>query len=433
MIGFLVSGVLALLAYTSLTVLRGRYRPWERRLIGHALLAHFVGVGALLSVYLFYYGGGDLTGYHRSGVIIANHLSTDFGNVAPRLLDLLLGVGGTELAPHGAGGSTGSMHAVAGILAFVFGDSILASSMVIATAAFWGKLAIYSVFRRELSVEYHRATLIGCLLVPSAVFWCGSLLKEAVAMSFLGALIWGGYTLVTGRQKMIGGFCFVLGVVGCHLIKGYLLVPAAVAAMVWLYVRRAKQSKASAVKPLYLLGAAAAILGLLLLIGNLTPRYDVFRAEKQLAQEAATMGKSEGGSNYSLVDSSGSASSVSMLLVAPWAVLTALLRPAIIEARNPLSFVNGLETLVLTLMLIRVLRRRPLRQTLAVIRNSPTLSFCAVFTLLLALGVGFATTNMGTLSRYRMPLVPFFVVLLGVLGTRAPRQASVKNKARRGC
>jgi hypothetical protein len=40
--------------------------------------------------------------------------------------------------------------------------------------------------------------------------------------------------------------------------------------------------------------------------------------------------------------------------------------------------------------------------------------FCTVFVLALALGTGLATTNMGTLSRYRAPMEPFFFILIMV-------------------
>tara|TARA_R110002096_G_scaffold16898_2_gene57721 strand:+ start:57654 stop:58925 length:1272 start_codon:yes stop_codon:yes gene_type:complete len=419
--------MVAIFAFALMKPATRGYRGWEKRLISYALLAHFAGALALLAVYLYYYGNGDLVRYHRLGGIIAAHLSTDFGNVAPEVLALLLGTGGEGLATHGAGTSTGSMEAVAAILSFLLGDSILASSILIASGAFFGKLSIYSVLRRELSVEFHRPALIGALLVPSAVFWSGSLLKESVVMSFLGALVWGGYMLSTGRKRTIGAIALTVGVIGCALFKGYLLVPAAVAGMVWLYVRRSNKSKNVAAKPIYVLGATAAAFGLLLLIGNFNPRYDVFRAEQQLVHEAETMGGSDGGSNYTLLDTSGPTSTARLLLTAPWAVFTALLRPAIIEARNPLSLVNGLETLVLTIMLIRVIRRRGFWASVSVIRKSPILAFCAVFTLLLAIGVGFATTNMGTLSRYRMPLVPFFAVLLGVLGTTKQQRSPVPS------
>ena len=52
------------------------------------------------------------------------------------------------------------------------------------------------------------------------------------------------------------------------------------------------------------------------------------------------------------------------------------------------------------------------------------LTFCAVFVLTFAVAVGLSTLNLGTLSRYRIPMMPFFTVLLFVLGQQAKREAA---------
>jgi hypothetical protein len=51
-----------------------------------------------------------------------------------------------------------------------------------------------------------------------------------------------------------------------------------------------------------------------------------------------------------------------------------------------------------------------------------------VFVITCAVAVGIATTNIGTLSRYRVPLMPLYVLLVAVLGYR--RSASSKPSAR---
>ena len=103
------------------------------------------------------------------------------------------------------------------------------------------------------------------------------------------------------------------------------------------------------------------------------------------------------------------------LLLAPFALLTALFRPLIFEARNAVQLASALEATVLLVLFLRSWRRTSLRQLAAYITASPTLLFCTVFTLALAVGTGLSTTNMGTLSRYRAPMMPFFFTLLLVL------------------
>jgi hypothetical protein len=74
--------------------------------------------------------------------------------------------------------------------------------------------------------------------------------------------------------------------------------------------------------------------------------------------------------------------------------------------------VNALETTAILGLAIMAVYRNGLRGLLRRVSHAPLLMFCAVFVFGLALGVGLATTNLGTLSRYRVPFMPFFAILL---------------------
>jgi branched-subunit amino acid transport protein len=104
------------------------------------------------------------------------------------------------------------------------------------------------------------------------------------------------------------------------------------------------------------------------------------------------------------------------LAYAPVALLTSLFRPSILEARNLLMLANAVETTVLTLLFARILFKRSLRNVRRQIMDEPFLVFCLVFVIAFGIAVGLTSTNLGTLSRYRSPIVPFFAVLLLVLG-----------------
>jgi hypothetical protein len=59
--------------------------------------------------------------------------------------------------------------------------------------------------------------------------------------------------------------------------------------------------------------------------------------------------------------------------------------------------------------------------------RNPLLRFALCFTVLFGTGVGLATTNMGTLSRYRIPLMPLFGPIIFYLYNRAqsPRRLAL--------
>ena len=92
------------------------------------------------------------------------------------------------------------------------------------------------------------------------------------------------------------------------------------------------------------------------------------------------------------------------------------------EARGITAFLGALENLLLFLLSIRALlqflrtgaRFGPLLQ-------EPLLPTCLVFVILFGVGIGVSTPNLGTLSRYRIPLIPFFAALFLIMESHTLR------------
>jgi hypothetical protein len=164
------------------------------------------------------------------------------------------------------------------------------------------------------------------------------------------------------------------------------------------------------------LGSALAVGGIVLL-GQQFPEYAADRFSTR-AYEMQQIGRGiRGGSNFVL---SGEVPTTlgGQLVYAPIALLAALFRPAIFEVSNLLMLANALETTVLTLLFGRILFTRNIGKVWRQIADDPFLVFCVVFVLAFGIAVGLTSTNLGTLSRYRSPLLPFFAMTLLVLGTR---------------
>src|SRR5208283_5267449 len=100
---------------------------------------------------------------------------------------------------------------------------------------------------------------------------------------------------------------------------------------------------------------------------------------------------------------------------APLAVVNAFFRPVVFEARNGPMLGAALENTILTIALLQILFGRTRAVVLKTIGRSPLLFAAIVFCGAFGLGVGLATANLGTLSRYRMPMMPFYVTTLLVL------------------
>ena len=102
-----------------------------------------------------------------------------------------------------------------------------------------------------------------------------------------------------------------------------------------------------------------------------------------------------------------------MLELAPQAIITALFRPYLWEVINPLMLLSSIESLALLLLTIYVMWKA--RWKLFSYVDHPDVLFCLVFALVFAFAVGVSTFNFGTLSRYKIPMMPFYLLSLGII------------------
>lgn len=370
-------------------------------------------LGGLAQVLLTrnYFGGGDMFLYALEGEWIAEAVSQNPGRFLPEVLALAFQRDANLPMPIiGVGSSTGSMAALSGLLHLATGGSLHGTIAIVAMSAYLGKLALYQTIRERMP-ERDGGLLIACLLLPSAMFWSAGLLKEAIAIGPLCLIV---ALLIQARgwwswKTVLAVACAV----PVALTKPYILMALLVAAAAMFYIRRASRRGAVTIRPVYLLLGAALAVGGLVLLGRLFPEYAVDSLAENLSRQQTVGQRVTGGSTYSIA--TGEQRSITgQLAFAPVAIVTALFRPFAFEFHNAPSFIAAVEMTLITLLAVRALVKRSWRGLLGQVLNSPILAFCVVFTLAFGLGVGLGTTNMGTLSRYRMPLMPFWATLLVV-------------------
>lgn len=401
-----------------------RFAPDERQLLWWSFVAHQVAALANIWITKFYYGYGDMMSYYRFGLVAADRLRADFWAMAPRLFGLILHR--TDPIPiplETFGTSTGSMQGVAAFSMYVFFDSLHATCALIAVAAFVSKVLLYLIVREEIPDIPRRPLLVACTLLPSALFWSCSLLKEPIAMIGLLVAIYGWHQFVNGRRRLLAATMVGVGCFDVILIKGYIFPALGIAAGVWHLARRLREQRGDIVfKAGHVVIVGVAAVALVAATGALLPQFGADVLSDQLAGLQSVGASIEGGSNYSLGLSAGSPASQAVL--APLGLLTALFRPLLLEVNAPIVLASALEMTLFLVGAVLVLLRRGILSSFSELIRRPFLSFCAMFVLIFGTCVGLATTNMGTLARYRMPLTPFFAVLLLALIARAPARVA---------
>jgi hypothetical protein len=100
---------------------------------------------------------------------------------------------------------------------------------------------------------------------------------------------------------------------------------------------------------------------------------------------------------------------MSMIINSPWAMISGLFRPFPGEGQGVLEFAASVENLFLLLLVVSaVIKFRKMFVPPWPVIALAALSYCVVLCVFLAL----SSPNLGTLSRYRIGFLPFFVFLV---------------------
>lgn len=392
----------------------------EGRLLTTSFALHVASGFAQVVLVLYYFpGGGDMLGYFRDGAALASLLRADFFEFAPRL-GLAFLQQDVQLPYEIYGGaSTGSMSAASAFFLFLTGESLYAAVQLVGVGAYVSQVLLFRALRDGVPREQRDALMVGLLLLPSAVFWSSALLKEPLVFCALGPLILSLQWLASGHRRIVAVLLGAPAATTIAVIKPYVLIGLSVAGAIY-YLSMRFRSRAVALRPFAIITAAGLSLGGLTLASRFFAKADNDNTAASLAAQRRVGYDIEGGSNYYL-DRPSSDEDVANrslgqeLALAPFALVTAFYRPFLFEARNAVQLVNALEATALLVISVQLVRRRKWRVLFAEIRGSPVLAFCATFAIVLAVGTGLATSNLGTLSRYRAPMMPFFFALLMVL------------------
>lgn len=406
----LVTMVGAGLAAVSSMGLSAREKKW-------VVVSFFMHLGfacAQVPLTLSFFGGGDMFTYLGYGQILSRMMESDPAYVIPEVTALLL-----HNRPHlplsiiGTGTGTGSMSALSAWTFYLLGPSKYAVSVAFAMLSMCGKIGMYRVFRANVDPACRWPAAIAALFVPSFVFWSSGVIKEAVVVAGFGWSLYGLHLWIQERRPATGGALMTAGAVLTLLIKPYILFPFALAAGSWYYWSRALKQGRVRIRPVRLATAALLGVGGIVVLGQHFPEYSVdnFASQSSHLQQVGRLG----GSAFALGSETPN-TLAGQFAYAPAALLTSLFRPFVFEVHNVPSFANAVETMVLTFLFLRILLTRNLGKVRGRILGNPFLVFCVVFIAAFGVAVGLSTSNMGTLSRYRAPIVPFFVVLLLVLG-----------------
>ena len=381
-----------------------------------------LGVSAFVSIYLFYYGGGDTLAYFKGAKAVGNLLLQDFSKGFAVLFDTNSYENsytsfnyetGYPYRHYFADKNTFLICRLSAPLYILGSKSFLITSFLTAVFSYVGIWKFY----RLLNLIYPENSKIFAyllLFMPSLVFWGGGVMKDSY---MLGAVCWFSYnfySVFVARKKMFwnGVFLFLntLMMLNC---KPYIIISLIPGVLFWLnnfYIKSIKnQLIRLLIFPLLIVAGAFVGVGIFSGFSSSMGRYgniDSIILKAQITQDDLLNERHYGGNNYKLELIDGSISG--LLSSAPLATFTALFRPLPWEIGSPTMVISATENTILILFVLYSLTRIGPLKFFKIAFNDPFLTYCLVFSLIFAFGVGIAGTNFGALVRYKIPLMPFF-------------------------
>lgn len=396
--------------------------PW-RAYFMPGLYFKLVGAMAVSFLYAFYYGGGDTSHYFLQAKIVNELFFIDPIRWANLVLQIPAAYDANYIeytsrlmwytAPNNF-----TVCSVAAPLSLISFNCYLPTSLLFSVISFSGCWALFRTFSRQYP---HIIKYIGIatLYIPSMAVWGSGILKDTLCVAALGWITYTVFeTLINRKLKLSNALIFLLAGYIIYIVKIYILIAFLPAIFFWILSSYASKIRIAFIKPLLVM----VMLGVTILA--FVAFADAY--QKELGQYSLdNVGNQAEINRVYITETSTDISSTydlgaieptiqGMLKKFPLAVNVTLFRPYLWESRKAIILVNSLETALYFFMFLKIIFTvGPLKMWRS-IRQDPNLQFFLAFTLIFAFAVGISSANFGALSRYKIPCLPFFTMLLAI-------------------
>ncbi len=387
-------------------------------------------------IYSYYYKGGDTLAYWYQTEIINSSLQDSFtswvkliSGTADRY-DVDIYNYTTKFYWYGIDSPEYLISIIGAIIGVFTFTTYLPTTLLLAAISFIGIWKMFVVFTK-LYPKLINQMALSFLFIPSVVFWGSGFMKDTITISCIGWVVHFFYLIFYENKKLLLnsiGDLFFLNVI--FIIKSYIVMAFLPAALLWgvgLLSYKIKNKRLIVVARYFLY--ITAIVGLVFIGGRVQNElFGGYNLETVASTSYSTrsyllrVSMEQDGSGYDLGDMDPTL--LGMIEKAPAGINVTLFRPYPWEARKPIVMISALEALFFLIFTLAVLfRNNPLKVLYRILADE-TLQFCLIFTLVFAFAVGISTSNFGSLSRYKIPCMPFYTAFLFII-FNPPKEAIV--------
>ena len=388
-------------------------------------------LGAILIglIYHYYYKGGDtfdyfyhiklINGSLKEGVSVWWRSLTNTENVQS---DIEVAIAAKK---YYVVTDTITIWQISSILALFCFSLYLPLSVIIAFLSFSGTWQIFKFFYLKYP-QFIKPLAFTTLYIPTTVIWGSGLFKDTFCQMAIGWILINGYYITQSKKITVLNICtFLLGAFLLYKIKIYIFMAFLPLMIVYMVSEKIISSK------LKRLSIMVALIFSVLLYksGSVIINFFISESSKYSLSNIAeytirsrdyllnTSNETDGSS----FDLGSFEPSFSGLLSKFWPSVNAtLFRPYIWESKKVLVLLSAMQSLLALILTLVVVFRLISRNKILLLFNN-TILFCLVFSIIFAFMLGISTSNFGSLSRYKIPLEPFFYSSLIILYFKTKR------------
>jgi hypothetical protein len=389
-------------------------------------------------IYVYYYGGGDTTLYFRGASVIFDQV-INHGNFEVFRDDFMLQslIGGSD--------SKLFTYRFAGFLNLFSFNSYWACTLIFSMLSFLGVWLIFLTFFRRFP-KLHKQLAIACLFIPGVAFWSSGIMKDSICMLCVGVFVYFiQQLLVAGKSKITSIVMIIVSFYVMVTLKAYIAMALLVAVAFYAILALKAKIRNKALRVLAVPALAAIIFGIAFIamsqIGQSLQRYSLenivetaqtyqgYHTRTSTDQRRGNAVRTGSAYNLGEINYNNPLSIVSKV---PAAVNVTFFRPYVWEVSNPVMLLSALESLIIMIFTIKVIRRTGIGRFFKVLVTYKEVLFCITFALIFGFAVGFTTYNFGSLVRYKAPCIPFLLIALVLIyDLPVVKKASSKTVIRR--
>ncbi len=398
--------------------------PSYRFYIYGLMIKIFGGISVCL-IYALYYGFGDTVNYYNDCVVLLNLGEKSVMNIFRFM------IGPDSSLYYEMDSQTGGMyyygdpHARAVVkltwpLCLIAFKSFIGMTILLACISYWSIWRLYQVLVSEfpnLTFEF----AIALLFIPSVFFWGSGLLKDTITFSAVCLYSSSYFIMLTKKTSYMKNIFFII--ISSLLliwIKPYIFFALLPGSILWYGGIQLEKVQNNLIKslstPFLIIFSLISGYFMLDIMSGFLGAYSLENVlDKAVVTQMDLKSDHYQGSAFDIGDFEPTIQGI--LSKMPAAINAALFRPYLWESYNFTMLLSGIENFIMLVFTIYLLVKLKVFNLFRLMFRHRILFFTVYFSLFFSFSVGLTTSNFGSLVRYKIPAIPFYVISLIIISS----------------